>query len=168
MDRTTAQAKPRDYVSVTEQDARCEKVFRAAQGLFARRPDWVVFFRKILGPGGLVRREFPSEREFYQFEKTKTYTEIQQLLTRLRESQSGSPNEQEPTRVITVRLPQTLHEALRIEAYQHCTSMNKLCISKLLQCIEGDLVPNERFRLSKTGGTTGPEGPAERQGKKRE
>ena len=47
----------------------------------------------------------------------------------------------EPTRVITVRIPQSLHEALRIEAFEHRTSMNKLCISKLLQFVDSDNVP---------------------------
>ena len=49
----------------------------------------------------------------------------------------------EPTRVITVRLPKSLHESLRDEAYEHRTSMNKLCISKLLQFIDGQQVPPE-------------------------
>jgi hypothetical protein len=30
-----------------------------------------------------------------------------------------------------------------VEAHEHCTSMNKLCISKLLQFIESERVPNE-------------------------
>ena len=34
-----------------------------------------------------------------------------------------------------------MHEALRIEAYEHRTSMNKLCISKLLQFIDTENVP---------------------------
>ena len=34
-----------------------------------------------------------------------------------------------------------MHEALRIEAYEHHTSMNKLCISKLLQFIDTENVP---------------------------
>ncbi len=49
-------------------------------------------------------------------------------------------NSNEPTRVITVRLPESLHEALKAEASDHNTSMNKLCISKLLQV----LIENER------------------------
>jgi predicted HicB family RNase H-like nuclease len=45
--------------------------------------------------------------------------------------------------VITVRLPKSLHESLRAEAHDRRTSMNKLCISKLLQVVDGDLVPAE-------------------------
>ena len=45
--------------------------------------------------------------------------------------------------MITVRLPKSLHESLRAEAHEKRTSMNKLCISKLLQFIDTDLVPTE-------------------------
>lgn len=47
------------------------------------------------------------------------------------------------TRVITVRLPKSLHEALKTEAYGRKTSMNQLCISKLLQVIDAEMVPTE-------------------------
>ncbi|MGO8745295.1 MAG: toxin-antitoxin system HicB family antitoxin [Thermoguttaceae bacterium] len=50
----------------------------------------------------------------------------------------------EPTKVITVRLPRSLHEALQIEAHEHETTVNQLCISKLMQCIERELVPSEQ------------------------
>ena len=35
------------------------------------------------------------------------------------------------TKVITVRMPDSLHEALKKEAQERNTSMNKLCIAKL-------------------------------------
>ena len=53
----------------------------------------------------------------------------------------GEGHFDEPTQVITVRLPKSLHEALRVEADEHHTSMNKLCISKLLQFIDHERVP---------------------------
>ena len=37
-----------------------------------------------------------------------------------------------------------MHEALKDEAYEHRTSMNKLCIAKLLQFIDSQQVPTER------------------------
>ena len=55
--------------------------------------------------------------------------------TRLREKTAGADGK-EPTRVITVRLPRSLHESLKDEANSRKTSMNQLCISKLLQVIE--------------------------------
>jgi hypothetical protein len=44
----------------------------------------------------------------------------------------------EPTRVITVRLPKSLHESLKIEAHARNTSLNQLCIAKLNLDLIGD------------------------------
>lgn len=128
--------------SRTETD-KSEEVYQAAYELFSRNPDWVTFFREILGLRGLVRRSHPTPDALAEFERNETYAEIQHLLTALRERRPASPTGREPTRVITVRLPKSLHEALRVEAHEHRTSMNKLCISKLLQFIDTELVPSE-------------------------
>jgi hypothetical protein len=78
------------------------------------------------------------------FAKSPAHEQIQKWLVKLREQRTASDTESEPTRVITVRLPKSMHEYLRTEAHDLRTSMNKLCISKLLQVIEQDLVPTER------------------------
>ena len=79
-----------------------------------------------------------------QFEQTPEYQRIQQMLAKLRENDADLPGgPREPTRVITVRLPKSLHESLRAEAHDRHTSMNKLCISKLLQVVDDELVPAE-------------------------
>ena len=65
------------------------------------------------------------------------------MLTRLRERSSDNEIQQEATKVITVRLPKSLHDALKAEAHDHRTSMNRLCISKLLQFIDTQLVPTD-------------------------
>ncbi|MCA9124457.1 MAG: hypothetical protein H6822_33935 [Planctomycetaceae bacterium] len=41
-----------------------------------------------------------------------------------------------PTRMITVRLPRELHDALKSEANGRQTSLNRLCIAKLLTSID--------------------------------
>ncbi len=119
------------------------EVFRKAYQLFTRKPDWVTFFREILGVNGVVRRVYATRQEIVEFEATKAYSSIQQMLSKLREGSSLSPETGEPNRVITVRLPKSLHDLLREEAYEHRTSMNKLCISKLLQIIDKEFVPEE-------------------------
>jgi predicted HicB family RNase H-like nuclease len=127
--------------SMSEQN---QVVLTAAQELFQRNPDWVTFFREVLGTGGIARRSFPTPTDMANFEQTAEYNEIQIMLAKLRgRSEDNSPNK-EATRVITVRLPQSLHESLRSEAHDRQTSMNKLCISKLLQMVDGELVPAER------------------------
>jgi predicted HicB family RNase H-like nuclease len=120
------------------------EVFQRAYQIFTKNPDWVTFFREILGVSGIVRKEYPSPAEMAEFERTETYAAIQQMVTKLREVGSPDPDTGEPNRVITVRLPKSLHDLLREEAHEHRTSMNKLCISKLLQMIDNELVPDNR------------------------
>ena len=121
-----------------------QEVFRVATDLFNQHPDWVTFFREVLGLGGIVRNACPDPASLSQFEQTTEYMQIQQMLAKLREKTSdNTANAKEPQRVITVRLPKSMHEALKEEAKQHRTSMNKLCISKLLQVVDDELVPAE-------------------------
>lgn len=117
---------------------RCQKVLQVARQLHQGKPDWVTFFRETLGVNGAARSVFPSQEEYVKFEQSTEFAEIQKLVANLRTRRVGGKNE--PTRVITVRLPESLHEALKAEANDHNTSMNKLCISKLLQV----LVDNEK------------------------
>ena len=124
---------------------RYQEAGRIASDLFRGAPDWVTFYREVLGLNGIVRQICPTPDSYAEFKKTRQYDEIQRMLAKLRE-QNNAPGAEagtEPTRVITVRLPKSLHEALRHEAHEKHTSMNKLCISKLLQYIQDELVPTE-------------------------
>ena len=129
---------------LTQTPEKYQEVLEAAENLYRQSPDWVTFFREILGVEGTVRRAFPTFDELTTFEQSQQFDKIQKLLVRLREKRSSVDAENEPTRVITVRLPKSMHEYLRTEAHDLRTSMNKLCISKLLQVIEQDLIPAER------------------------
>ncbi len=126
-------------------DNKPQEVIRIAQTLFHQNPDWVTFFREVLGLGGIVRQMYPTAEALTEFEKTDQYAEIQQMLAKLRVEGPPVPEDKEPTRVITVRLPKSLHEFLQVEAHEKCTSMNQLCISKLVQWLDSDLA------ASKTG-----------------
>jgi predicted HicB family RNase H-like nuclease len=120
----------------------------------------VTFFREILGVEGAVRKAFPTFDDLTAFEQSQQFDKIQKYLVRLREKRSSVDAENEPTRVITVRLPKSMHEYLRAEAHDLHTSMNKLCISKLLQVIGEDLIPNERVGGGSESGSTSTPRPA--------
>ena len=122
-------------------DEKRLEVYRTALELYAQKPDWATFFRKVLGTDGLARALFPAPEQMAELERSEEYAEIQQMLARLRGKSTPPPDDSEPTRVITVRLPKSLHESLRTEAHERQTSMNKLCISKLLQMVDDQLVP---------------------------
>jgi predicted HicB family RNase H-like nuclease len=121
-----------------------QEVLAAAQQVCGPDTDWVTFFRKVMGVDGIVRKAFPTLDELSEFEKSEEYATIQRIVVKLREKKGGSDAETEPTRVITVRLPKSMHEYLQTEAHDMRTSMNKLCISKLLQVVEQDMIPVER------------------------
>jgi predicted HicB family RNase H-like nuclease len=135
-----------DTVQQLTIEERRTQAHRKAAETFRRSPDWVTFYREILGVDGVIDSLFPTFDKRSDFEKSEEFAKIQQMLARLREKSRGQKQPDEPTRVITVRLPQSLHEALRHEAHNHKTSMNKLCISKLLQVVEDDLIPSDFHR----------------------
>src|SRR5215470_17978951 len=136
-------------------DQKPQEVIRVAQTLFHQNPDWVTFFREVLGLGGVVRQMYPSAQALAEFEKTAEYGEIQQMLAKLRVEGPPVPEDKEPTRVITVRLPKSLHEFLQVEAHEKCTSMNQLCISKLVQWLDSDLAASKSS--SAPGGSSKPQ-----------
>ena len=125
------------------EENREAKVYRVASELYRQDPDWVTFFREVMGVEGIVRRVFASPAELQRFEQSREYSDIQQMVAKLRERAAEPSESREPTRVITVRLPKSLHESLRAEAHERKTSMNKLCISKLLQIVDEGLIPND-------------------------
>jgi hypothetical protein len=129
---------------LTPTTEKYQPILQAARQLYESEPDWVTFFREILGVDGIVRRQFTRLEDLTAFEKSPEFEQIQKWLVKLREQKNATDTESEPTRVITVRLPKSMHEYLRTEAHDLRTSMNKLCISKLLQVIEQDLIPTER------------------------
>ena len=128
-------------VPEAEFDGRCNQAFGLANDLFLHAPTWVCFFREVIGVGGLARRLFPTVEEYSQFMTTSHYDQVQQMLTALRSRDLPENDPNDPQRMITVRLPKSLHEALVDEAGRLNISVNKLCISRLLQILDQKMVP---------------------------
>ena len=120
-----------------------QEAVRLAAEHFQKGKDWVSFYRDVCGVGGIIRRMYPKEEDAKAFKQTPEYAEIQRMMTKLRERPRNQNESDEPTKVITVRLPQSLHESLRCEAHENQTSMNQLCISKLLQIINSNLTTSD-------------------------
>lgn len=124
-----------------EFDGRCNQMFSLANDLFLHAPTWVCFFREVLAVEGLARRLFPTDEEYGQFMITSHYDQILQMLTALRSRDLPENDPNDPQRMITVRLPKSLHEALCEEAGRLNISVNKLCISRLLQVLDQKMIP---------------------------
>jgi predicted HicB family RNase H-like nuclease len=119
---------------------KAREVSEVAHAFYEHCTDWVTFYREMLGVNGVVRKAFTNDVELRAFEQTEESWLIQRWLTELRE-RSGDYDGKETIRVVTVRMPQSVHESLKREAEDRGTSMNKLAVSKLMQGIDGGLVP---------------------------
>jgi predicted HicB family RNase H-like nuclease len=75
--------------------------------------------------------------------QSTVFSELLVMLSQLRARSRFLPQSQEAVKVITVRIPESLATALRKEARERSTSVNKLCIAKLVNTIDGQLVPPE-------------------------
>lgn len=124
-----------------------EQALEVAEKVFQQSQNWVGFYREVLGEQGILRKLYPTGEQWAAFCTTSEYREIQRMLRELMRRGRKSEKSGEPTRVITVRLPKSLHESLRLEAFATETSINQLCIAKLMQALEmdeGNAKPTDR------------------------
>ncbi|MEM7476779.1 MAG: hypothetical protein AAF483_17485 [Planctomycetota bacterium] len=120
---------------------RCHQAFDAANELFGNAPTWVCFYRELLGGSGLVHTFFASNADLGAFLRTEQYHQIQLMLTALRSRDMPENDPNDPQRMITVRLPKSLHEAMCEEAGRLNISVNRLCISRMLQLLDPKMIP---------------------------
>ena len=111
-------------------------VLQVAERLYSMDPEWVVFFREVLGVDGIVRRTFSDSEALSRFECSPQYARIREMLDGLRGRQNDRQADRESQRVITVRMPKSLHQTLKTEAKQMQVSINALCISKLMKLLD--------------------------------
>ncbi|MEM8669692.1 MAG: hypothetical protein AAGG48_19355 [Planctomycetota bacterium] len=137
-------------------EQRGREVLRLAEEAFAKTGSWVAFYREMLGADGVVRQLFPTSEEMRHFESSREWCELQEMVAAIRSQDVSKGDSVEPERMITIRLPKSLHDALRIEADEMNLSINKLCISKLLQRVESRFIPIQQGR--RRGRRPGPQG----------
>ena len=132
------------------------EVVRIAIDVFAMTSSWVDFYRAILGPEGVARKLFKGADQNRFWESTPEFFQVQEMLTAIRSQDDLKSDSVEPLRMITIRLPVSMHEALKLESNERSTSINKLCLSKLLNGIDQKLIPQEKGRIR--GRKPGPQG----------
>ena len=138
-------------------ELRGREALKLAQEAFSKTGSWVVFYREMLGPEGVVRQLFPTPEQIRSFESSREYAELQEMVAALRSQDPSKGDATEPERMITIRLPKSVHDSLKGEADEMNLSINKLCISKLLQRIESRYIPIQQGR--RRGRRPGPQGP---------
>ncbi|MCC9601574.1 hypothetical protein LOC67_13535 [Stieleria sp. JC731] len=137
-------------------ESRCHEALELAQEAFAKTGSWVLFFRAILGVDGVVRKLFQSEDEYARFITSEHYMQLQEMLAAIRSQDQSKADAAEPERMITIRIPRSLHEALQAESKTCGLSINKLAISKLLFPANPRFIPEQQGR--RRGRKPGPQG----------
>jgi hypothetical protein len=127
-------------------EQRCQQAFDLANDLFANAPTWVCFYRELMGGSGLINELFSDWDDYGRFLRCDQYHQIQQMLTALRSRDLPENDPNDPQRMITVRLPKSLHEAMCEEAGRLNISVNRLCISRMLQLLDPKMIPETQSK----------------------
>ena len=129
-------------VDALSSDAKRKLVFETATELFGVAPTWTAFYREVLGGDGISRALFEGADETREYENSDEHTKVLEMLTVLRSRDLPENDPHEQQRMITVRIPKSLHDAICDEANMLEVSVNKLCISRLLQKIDPAMIPS--------------------------
>lgn len=132
---------------------RVRFVMQSAAELFGVAPTWTAFYRAVLGGEGVLRKAITAGDEATQFECSDEHSKLLTMLTTLRSRDLPENDPFEPQRMITVRIPKSLHDAICHEANELAVSVNKLCISRLLQRVDKTMIPssNQKRRGRRPG-----------------
>ncbi len=136
-----ARAIRANFTAAGDFEARCKQAFDIANDLFGNAPTWVCFYRALMGGEGFIPALFQDHEDFGRFLRSEQYHQIQLMLTALRSRDLPENDPNDPQRMITVRLPKSLHEALCDEAVRLGISVNRLCISRMLQLLDPKMIP---------------------------
>ncbi len=134
-------------------DTQATTVLQVAERLYSMEPEWVVYFREVLGMEGVVRRTFRDPDELSRFECSPQYARIREMLDTLRSRHQTQPSAEKPQRVLTIRMPRSLHETLKNEAGLLQVSVNTLCVSKLMKLL--DEAERREFAAERVRGAAG-------------
>lgn len=118
-------------------------ILRMAEEAFAKTGSWVVFYRAMLAPGGIVDQLYDGPEARRYFETTDEFADLLEMVAAVRSQDDSKSNAFEPERVITVRLPRSMHESVVREAEELELSINSYCLTKLLQPAGARFTPVE-------------------------
>jgi hypothetical protein len=114
-------------------EARAKEALTLARRLKRQKKNWLEVQKALYGVGGKCARLFPTQEERTAYAKTDEFRQITELLNQL-----PDPPAQEKVSTLEgvsgnlhVRLPRSLHAALRVEAEAENISLNQLIVAKL-------------------------------------
>jgi hypothetical protein len=140
-------------------ESRVQSLTSAAAELFGLAPTWTAFYREILGADGVMKKCVCAGTEMATFECSPEHSKLLEMLTVLRSRDLPENDPHEQQRMITVRIPKSLHDSICEEANELAVSVNKLCISRLLQKVDKSMIPSSsQKRRGRRPGTVATKG----------
>ena len=121
---------------------RCHWVQQVAAELFGVAPTWTAFYRETLGVDGVAHRIFSEAEEFRSYECSECHSKVLEMLTVLRSKDVSDCDPTEVQKMITIRIPKSLHDRICAEANELDVSVNKLAITRLLQRVDMSMLPS--------------------------
>ncbi|MCU0719080.1 MAG: hypothetical protein MUC83_05205, partial [Pirellula sp.] len=103
---------------------RGASVVSIAAELFGVAPTWTAFYREVLGSDGLMRTSVCDDDEYSEFECCDDHSKLLEMLTALRSRDLPENDPHEAQRMITVRIPKSLHDSICNEANRLAVSVN--------------------------------------------
>lgn len=122
-------------------DDRCHWVQQVAAELFGVAPTWTAFYREVLGVDGIAHRIFAEANDYRAYEESECHSKVLEMLTVLRSKDLSDCDPSETQRMITIRIPKSLHDRVCEEANELDVSVNKLAITRLLQRVDLSMLP---------------------------
>lgn len=89
--------------------------------------DWLEMWNRLYGVGGPFCKLFPEPRDRTAFVSTDEYRRINELMDQLPEKGKALPD---ASGKLLLRLPQSIHAALMVEAEAEGVSVNQLILAK--------------------------------------
>jgi hypothetical protein len=121
---------------------RCHWVQQVAAELFGVAPTWTAFYRETLGIDGVAHRIFSDPSEYRDYECSDCHCKVLEMLTVLRSRDLPDCDPNETQKMITVRIPKSLHDRICKDANELDVSVNKLAITLLLQKVDLSMLPS--------------------------
>ncbi len=139
-------------------EERYAQITHFATELFGVAPTWAAFYRAVMGKEGVIWTVLPDTDSRAEFETSANYGQILEMLTALRSRDLPENDPTEPQRMVTIRMPKSLYDVLCDESNQLKISVNKLCISRITQRLDPDVIPvTEKKRRGRRPGSAGQE-----------
>jgi hypothetical protein len=125
-------------------------VLQVAERLYSMEPEWVVFFREVLGVDGIVRRTFSDSEGLSRFECSPQYARIREMLDGLRARQNDRQADQTGQVARTRKHRRRQISALSTQVFWHC--LRARCLRARTR-LEGSTPPQEFFPAGRGNGS---------------